>query len=49
MTELLTEKPTEKDHWWVWAIVLGVIGLLLLLLYFTEINGASPFGNALKI
>ena len=49
MTELLSEKPTEKDRWWVWAIVLGVIGLLLLLLYFTEINGASPFGNALKI
>lgn len=49
MTELLSENPGEKDRWWIWAIVLGVVGLLLLLLYFTELNGTSPFGNALKI
>lgn len=49
MTELLSEKPGEKDRWWIWAIVLGVVALLLLLLYFTELNGSSPFGNALKI
>lgn len=49
MTELLSEKPGEKDRWWVWAIVLGTVGLLLLLLYFSQLNGTSPFGNALKI
>ncbi len=49
MTELLSEKPGEKDRWWVWAIVLGTVGLLLLLLYFSHLNGTSPFGNALKI
>lgn len=49
MTELLSERPGAKDRWWIWAIVLGVVGLLLLLLYFSELNGGSPFGNALKI
>lgn len=49
MTELLSGKPGEKDLWWVWAIVIGVIGLLLVLVYFTELNGTYPFGNALKI
>ena len=49
MAELLHETPVTKDRWWVWAIVLGVIGLLLLLIYFTQLNGTSPFGNALKI
>ena len=49
MTEFLNEKPEVKDRWWIWAIVLGTIGLLMLVIYFTEINGASPFGNAIKI
>ena len=49
MTEFLTEKPEVKDRWWIWAIVLGAIGLLILLIYFTEANGTSPFGNAIKI
>lgn len=49
MTEFLTEKPEVRDRWWIWAIVLGAIGLLILLIYFTEANGTSPFGNAIKI
>ena len=49
MTEFLTEKPEVKDRWWIWAIVLGAIGLLILLIYFTGANGTSPFGNAIKI
>ena len=49
MAEFLHEAPAEKDRWWVWAIVIGVIGLLLVLVYFTELNGTYPFGNALKI
>ncbi len=49
MTELLNEKPAAKDRWWVWAILLGAIGFLLLVIYFTQANGTSPFGNAIKI
>jgi hypothetical protein len=49
MTEFLAPKEEVKDRWWIWAIVLGVIGLMGLLIYFTEFNGAFPFGNAIKI
>jgi nucleoid DNA-binding protein len=49
MTELLSPKPEIKDRWWVWAIVLGIIGLAALLVYFTELRGAIPFGNTIKI
>jgi hypothetical protein len=49
MTEFLAPKAETKDRWWIWAIVLGVTGLLLLVIYFAELNGASTFGNAIKI
>ena len=49
MTEFLAPKSAVKDRWWIWAIVLGAIGLLALVIYFTKLNGTSPFGNAIKI
>ena len=49
MTGYFNETPVVKDRWWIWAIVLGSIGLIALVIYFTELNGASPFGNAIKI
>lgn len=49
MTEFLNPKTETTDQWWIWAIVLGAIGLLALLIYFTELNGTYPFGNAIKI
>jgi CCDC81-like prokaryotic HU domain 2 len=49
MAELLAPKSGSKDRWWIWAIVLGAIGLLALVIYFTELNGTSSFGNAIKI
>jgi nucleoid DNA-binding protein len=48
MTELLAPKSATKDYWWIWAIVLAAIGLLVLLIYFTEFNGAYPFSNVIK-
>jgi hypothetical protein len=48
MTELLVPKSIIKNRWWIWAIVMGAIGLLALLIYFTEFNGAYPFGNVIK-
>ena len=49
MTEFLAPKAETKDRWWIWAIVLGAIGLLALIIYFTELKGATPFGNTIKI
>ena len=49
MTEFLAPKSAVTNRWWIWAIVLGAIGLLALLIYFTEFNGTSPFGNTIKI
>ena len=48
MTEFLAPKSATKDYWWIWAIVLAAIGLLALLIYFTEFNGAYPFSNVIK-
>ena len=48
MTEFLAPKSATKNRWWIWAIVLGAIGLLVLLIYFTEFNGAYPFSNVIK-
>jgi nucleoid DNA-binding protein len=49
MTEMLAPKNEVKDRWWIWAIVLGIAGLLALLIYFTQLNGATSFGNTIKI
>ncbi len=49
MTEFLAPKSAVTNRWWIWAIVLGAIGLLALLIYFTQFNGTFPFGNAIKI
>jgi hypothetical protein len=49
MTELLAPKFETKDRWWIWAIILGFIGLLAMIIYFTELKGTAPFGNIIKI
>ncbi|MEP7237758.1 MAG: hypothetical protein ABI685_07835 [Ferruginibacter sp.] len=48
MTEFLTPRSETKERWWIWAIVLGVIALLALVIYFTAFKGTSPFGNAIN-
>lgn len=49
MSELFATKTVTKARWWIWAMVLGAIGLLLLLFYFLQSNGDSFFGNSIKI
>lgn len=45
MTEFLNEEaPTPPDHWWIWAIVLGLIAIGLLTVYVNQ-NGWSLLGN----
>ncbi len=40
------EEQLTTDRWWIWAIVLGVIGIGILVLYISE-NGFNLFGNAI--
>lgn len=49
MSEMLTAKAEISNRWWIWAIVLGAVGLLLLLLYFLQSNSGSFFGNSIKL
>ena len=49
MTEFLAEKPTEKNNWWIGAIALAVLGILLLLIYLSGTGNSSAFGNSIKI
>jgi hypothetical protein len=48
MTEFLAPKSATKDRWWIWAILLGVIGIAAIVIYFTAFNGTSAFGNAIN-
>ncbi len=48
MTELLAPRSETKDRWWVWAIVLCVIGLITLVIYFTNFKDTAAFGNAIN-
>lgn len=49
MTQLLIPKSVINDRWWVWAILLAAVSLLIVVIYFTELKGVSSFGNAIKI
>ena len=48
MTEYYTEEPVKKDRWWIWAIILGTIGVLTILIYINDSDSSSVFGNAGK-
>lgn len=52
MAEMLTEeedvpKLTVKRNWWVWAIMLGAIALLMIALYIYQ-NGTNNFSSNLS-
>lgn len=49
MTEYFNETEEVKDRWWIWAIVLGALALLMMILYFTETSSTASFGNTIKI
>ncbi len=48
MTELLAPKSETKDRWWIWAIVLGLVGIAAVVIYFTTFKDTAAFGNAIN-
>ncbi|MEO7308519.1 MAG: hypothetical protein ABIR78_05890 [Ferruginibacter sp.] len=50
MTKLLApvSETSDRDRWWIWAIVLGAIAIITLVVYFTQFKGTSAFGNAIN-
>jgi hypothetical protein len=38
MTEYFTDAPEATDKWWIWAIVLGVIGIGVLFFHYFVAN-----------
>ena len=44
---LLLEKETQKSNWWIWAIVLSVVGLSVIGYYIFQ-HGFNSFGNAVN-
>jgi len=45
MSDFYSEQPTNPDRWWIWAIVLAVIGIGALILYF-YMEGTISLGNS---
>lgn len=49
MTEYFSDEPVQKSRWWIWAIVLGAIGLLALWLYTSGNGNLSRFGSSMSL
>jgi len=50
MTEYFSEDiPVKKNRWWIWAIVLGAVALVTLLIYLSDEKKLGAFGNAIKL
>lgn len=49
MTEYFNEEPLKKARWWIWAIIIFIVSIVVLLYYFNDPNHTAGFGNAIKI
>lgn len=49
MTEYFSESTEQKSRWWIWAIVLGVVAIISLIIYMNGGGILSRFGNAMPI
>ena len=45
--ELLVEKENKKSKWWIWAIVLGIVGLSVISYYIYQ-HGFNSLGNVIN-
>ena len=48
MTEYYNEEAPKKDRWWIWALILGIIGVLVIIIYANDNDGSALCGNAGK-
>jgi hypothetical protein len=48
MSEYYNLEPAAKEHWWIWAIILGIAGIAAILIYLGDANAPGIFGNAVK-
>jgi hypothetical protein len=50
MTDYFAAEPVKKDRWWIWALVLGLLGSGIILYQLTQ-NGSGIFstGNACTV
>lgn len=46
MTDYFNEAPAKKDRWWIWAIVLAVLGIMAIIIYYNNPGHSGLFGNA---
>jgi hypothetical protein len=49
MNEYFSEAPAKKSRWWIWAIVLCAVALLIILLYLNNAGLLAMAGNAMPI
>ncbi len=47
MTELLQDEPVVKSRWWIAAVVLAIVALVVLVIHYSG-HGAGQTGNAVK-
>ena len=43
------EEPVKKSQWWIWAVLLLCIAIVIVLTYFNSANNASMLGNCTSI
>jgi hypothetical protein len=49
MTEYFSEETVQKSYWWIWAVALGIAGILAIIMYLNSGGNVSSFGNATSI
>lgn len=49
MTEYYSEEPVPKDRWWIPAIVLGILGIAVIVIYLNDSSSNKLFGIATNI
>jgi hypothetical protein len=46
MTDFFNERQSLKDLWWIWAIILALVGIGALIFYYAH-NGINGIGNTI--
>jgi hypothetical protein len=49
MTEYFTDEPVKKSRWWIWAIILGIVGIVAVVLYLVNNHSFGMAGNSMPL